>query len=238
MCETTTLRKDNMLRHVRNFHIESTFEESVQTIDACIEHNSDELNENNGNLVLTTVADTSIHTTTHTAINSTSTTATTTTGAGLQNIDATKGKPVLKTIENSSVIKCVGNVEPMKVPNLPLMPARTVTPPSNSQAVDTDFIPLTTVNHHVPPQSQTDYNCRKPPKKFFNIELYRRILEASDNEEEDNCLSNANTNTLQSDKLNSDNITADTQHSHCDERPTKAVHWRKSFKYNYELTEF
>ncbi|XP_037884704.1 zinc finger protein 568 isoform X1 [Glossina fuscipes] len=144
---------------------------------------------------------------------------------GTSNEEFHKGKETQspKTIENSSVIKCIGNVEPVRIPyTCELRKAENIKV-SNERNGESHLQTIV---------EQYEYR-HKTPKKLFNIELYRRILEdgESNNDNKGSYMPSESQNSL---PATSDGV---VNHQPVEEK-RKPLHWRKNFKYNYELTEF
>uniref|UniRef100_A0A1A9W7D4 C2H2-type domain-containing protein n=1 Tax=Glossina brevipalpis TaxID=37001 RepID=A0A1A9W7D4_9MUSC len=191
-CDTTILRKDNMLRHIRIFHSNSTFDQSIETIQLQAVISTHENYETNG-----------------------------TSNEEFHKMDKTQSP---KTVENSSVIKCIGNVEPVRVPNTVEL----------GKSDTTKLINETHNESHLENIAEQYEYRHKMPKKMFNIELYRRILEDDDESNNDNEQSRVSPESPSSLPTNSDGVIS---HQPTEEKRTP-LHWRKNFKYNYELTEF
>uniref|UniRef100_A0A0K8VKN5 C2H2-type domain-containing protein n=1 Tax=Bactrocera latifrons TaxID=174628 RepID=A0A0K8VKN5_BACLA len=161
------------------------------------------------------------------------------------------GEP--KTVENSAVIKSIGNVQPMKVPNYHI--ATTLTTNIKSPPTQSTIAPNTSNNDSTVilfPKVPINANIvsggsstvvQKKVKKYDPIKMYRKILTSdrdesaseSDSEKEevygikphysDNSISCVSLATPEK------QITVNTSNF-------SETHWRKNFRYTYQYQDF
>ncbi|XP_053946881.1 zinc finger protein OZF [Anastrepha ludens] len=161
-----------------------------------------------------------------------------------------------KTVENSAVIKCIGNVAPMKVPTCQVSIIPTSELDTNSAQTDVNtntisnistFTPLRNVplNIHSTASGGPKVVQKRVKKKYDPIKMYRKILNSDCKDE--------SVNESESEKEEMYNIQpqcATNSVSGVDMTPVlekrvtlstsnfSEMHWRKNFKYTYEYQDF
>ncbi|XP_011182588.1 zinc finger protein 28 [Zeugodacus cucurbitae] len=158
-----------------------------------------------------------------------------------------------KTVENSAVIKCIGNVQPMKVPTYHV--STILTPNIQTTSTQTDIaaniskndstiimFPKVPLNGNVV-TSGTSTVVQKKVKKYDPIKMYRKILTSdrdesateSESEKEEvysiNPLYSDNTGSCVSLTTPEKQVTINTSNF-------SEMHWRKNFRYTYQYQDF
>lgn len=158
-----TFRKDNMLRHLRNFHSKANFETNVQITQVKGVNNT---NVENGEELIAKENETTVE---EPVILETLAANT------IENlaVNQEQCEPLFKTVANSSVIKCIGNVEPVQIPQL-----------SPEKCVHDMSETMTNVLEPEASDESEDANNGEVFKndRLPNIELYRRILEEEESD--------------------------------------------------------
>ncbi|XP_037952363.1 zinc finger protein 626 [Teleopsis dalmanni] len=129
-----------------------------------------------------------------------------------------------KTVRNSSVIKCIGNVEPVKIPD----------ENSDEYALELTYEPLKNVNLS---KIEPEKKAHRLKRKYDQIERYRKILYPDENDEEDE-----NHETIKVDQMETCSINQpedSTQKTHeFAQRPNTSnfseMHWRKKYQEEYQ----
>ncbi|XP_017472266.1 PREDICTED: zinc finger protein 26 [Rhagoletis zephyria] len=154
-----------------------------------------------------------------------------------------------QTVENSAVIKCIGNVAPMKVPtcqiSLDNIQELNIDPTEvdvNTKAITNDSTLTTLQNVTLNAGTDTNGSSKKMKvkKKYDPIKMYRKIL-ASDCEDE----SESEREETYVKQKTADNLVASVDMAPSLERRValstsnfSEMHWRKNFKYTYEYQDF
>ncbi|XP_067625812.1 oocyte zinc finger protein XlCOF6 [Eurosta solidaginis] len=153
-----------------------------------------------------------------------------------------------KTVDNSAVIKCIGNVEPIKIPtcttfNTPLLDANI----KSTQSVCDTYGLTSTISDIQPslPVNGSDslksavVGHKKIKKKYDPIKMYRKIL-ATDYEDESIYESENEKEEINSVMAQDSNIVmtpAMEKRVALTTSNFSEMHWRKNFKYTYEYQD-
>lgn len=197
LCDTSSIRKDNILRHIRNMHPNQN--------KSCMQEVSGESEDSEGENSDDNMPSKDL------AIEAPNTNA-----IELENVRS----DIPKTIANSSVIRCIGNVKPVTI-----IEQDQVTEKSTQPTPSTTNLSTITTMH------------KKLKKAYDPHEIYRKILGDDDSNQENEIETNIHheePTTAANEQIKQvaqeSNVICHGQQSNFSE-----THWRKNFKHNYQI---